>query len=346
MELDRLSKLAAADPARHRARGHRRPSRTAPARRSASPRSARSSASTSSSPARSARWATTTCSTSRRSRSRAPSRSQRIQSDPLRGSPDELIEGVRVAAYRLLAPDQLHGSIQVQTDLVGAEVRLDGKLLGKTPLANLGVIAKQPLGKHKLRVQAPGYDPFEDEVDVHFQKVSPGRRPPAARRRACSAPARSSASSATPIYTRTWFIGRGRGRRDRARRGDRLRRSARSTCVLRLGPLDGDRLPVTPRLLLVAMMVASASASAHAERVVAITPLSTLGTEDTSASTKKLTGQLEAAIAALARHQGRLRDRRSTAGDRQARRSPQLKRLRGRPGVPGRGRQARRRAPS
>ncbi|MGH9885299.1 MAG: hypothetical protein ACREBE_07210, partial [bacterium] len=30
---------------------------------------------------------------------------QRIQSDPLRGQPDELIEGVRVAAYRLLAPD-------------------------------------------------------------------------------------------------------------------------------------------------------------------------------------------------------------------------------------------------
>src|SRR5262249_43585723 len=45
---------------------------------------------------------------------------QKIQSDPLRGQPDELIEGVRVAAYRLLAPGQLHGAIQVQTDLVGA----------------------------------------------------------------------------------------------------------------------------------------------------------------------------------------------------------------------------------
>ena len=50
----------------------------------------------------------------------------RIQSDPLRGSPDDLIEGVRVAAYKLLAPDQLHGSIQIQTDLVGVEVQLDG----------------------------------------------------------------------------------------------------------------------------------------------------------------------------------------------------------------------------
>ena len=34
------------------------------------------------------------------------------------------------------------------------------------------MIAKQPLGKHKLRVEAQGYAPFEDEVDVHFQKVS------------------------------------------------------------------------------------------------------------------------------------------------------------------------------
>ena len=59
---------------------------------------------------------------------------QKIQSDPLRGQPDELIEGVRVAAYRLLAPDQLHGAIQVQSDLVGAEVQLDGQPLGKTPL--------------------------------------------------------------------------------------------------------------------------------------------------------------------------------------------------------------------
>lgn len=38
---------------------------------------------------------------------------------------------------------------------------------------------------------------------------------------------------------------------------------------------------------------------AMADRVVALAPLSTLGSEDTSASTKKLTGQIEAALAAL-----------------------------------------------
>ena len=93
---------------------------------------------------------------------------RRIQSDPLRGSPDELIEAVRVAAYSLLAPEQLYGSIMVLSDLVGAQVSLDGKPVGKTPLAR--PIARLPLGKHRLRVEAAGYVPFDEEVDVRFQK--------------------------------------------------------------------------------------------------------------------------------------------------------------------------------
>ena len=130
---------------------------------------------------------------------------QRIQSDPLRGSPDDLIEGVRVAAYRLLAPEQLHGSIQIQSDLVGAQVQLDGKLLGKTPLPRLGVIAKQRLGKHKLQVQAPGYAVFEDEVDVNFQKVSQVvvRLVPSTE---VIGTGKFSRVEKRPFYTRTWFL--------------------------------------------------------------------------------------------------------------------------------------------
>jgi hypothetical protein len=93
---------------------------------------------------------------------------RRIATDPLRGSPDELIEGVRVAAYSLLAPDQLYGSIVVLSDLVGASVSLDGKKVGPTPLP--GPIAKQSLGKHRLKVEAKGYQPFDEEVEVRFQK--------------------------------------------------------------------------------------------------------------------------------------------------------------------------------
>ena len=93
---------------------------------------------------------------------------RKISSDPLRGSPDELIEGIRVAAYKLLAPEQLHGSVLILSDLVGATVKLDGKVVGKTPLP--GPVARQPLGSHVLRVEAKGYEAFEDKVDIRFQK--------------------------------------------------------------------------------------------------------------------------------------------------------------------------------
>src|SRR5262245_9036205 len=135
----------------------------------------------------------------------ATGKSQRIQSDPLRGSPDELIEGVRVAAYRLLAPQQIHGSLQIQSDLIGAEVTLDGNKLGKTPLPNGGVIAKLALGKHRLRVEAKSYDPFDSDVEVHFQKVSPV----IVRLLQATGPVGTGKTvhvERQPFYTRTWFV--------------------------------------------------------------------------------------------------------------------------------------------
>jgi hypothetical protein len=93
---------------------------------------------------------------------------RRITTEPLRGSPDELIEAVRVAAYRLLAPDQLHGSVVVLSDLVGATVTLDGKVIGKTPLP--GPVPRLPLGPHALHVEADGYLPFDETLAVRFQK--------------------------------------------------------------------------------------------------------------------------------------------------------------------------------
>jgi TolB-like protein len=100
-------------------------------------------------------------------------KSSKFQGDPLRGTPDELIEGVRVAAYKLLAPDQLHGAIKIESDLIGAQVSLDDQPIGKTPLASQGVIGKLALGKHKLHVDAKGYDAWDNDIEVHFQKVSP-----------------------------------------------------------------------------------------------------------------------------------------------------------------------------
>ncbi|HEU4729539.1 MAG TPA: PEGA domain-containing protein [Kofleriaceae bacterium] len=131
---------------------------------------------------------------------------QKIQSDPLRGQPDELIEGVRVAAYRLLAPGQLHGAIQVQTDVVGADVQLDGAPLGKTPLPRNGLIGKLALGKHRLRVAASGSErPYDDDIEVHFQKVSPVvvRLVPSTQ---VIGTGKIERIEQRPFYTRTWFI--------------------------------------------------------------------------------------------------------------------------------------------
>jgi hypothetical protein len=130
----------------------------------------------------------------------------KIQSDPLRGQPDELIEGVRVAAYRLLAPDQLYGALQVQTDLVGAQVELDGKPLGATPLPHNGLIAKLALGPHRLRVASSASEErYDDAIEVHFQKVSPVvvRLVPSTQ---VIGTGKIERIERKPFYTRTWFI--------------------------------------------------------------------------------------------------------------------------------------------
>jgi len=95
---------------------------------------------------------------------------KRIATPPLRGSPDELIEAVRVAAYDLLAPEQLLGSVMVLSDLVGATVRLDGKQVGTTPLP--APLKRLPLGKHTIEVSKSGYLPFKDDIEVRFQKTT------------------------------------------------------------------------------------------------------------------------------------------------------------------------------
>jgi hypothetical protein len=135
----------------------------------------------------------------------ASGKSQRYATPPLKGSPDDLIEGVRVAAYQLLAPDQLHGSMQIQSDLVGAAVRLDGKDVGKTPLPGNGIIGKLSLGKHKLHVEAKDYAPFDDDVDVHFQKLAPiiVRLLPSNE---TTGTGRTVHVAHRPFYTRTWFV--------------------------------------------------------------------------------------------------------------------------------------------
>ena len=95
--------------------------------------------------------------------------------------------------------------MQIQSDIVGAQVSLDGKDEGKTPLPNQGVIAKLALGKHHLRVESTGYDVFDQDLEVHFQKVSPVlvKLLPSDK---VIGTGKTVTVERNPIYTRPWFI--------------------------------------------------------------------------------------------------------------------------------------------
>jgi hypothetical protein len=90
--------------------------------------------------------------------------------EPLKGSADDLIEAVRVAAYRLVRPEELKGSLAILSDLPGALVDVDGKPAGRTPLAR--PIDGLDVGKHAVHLEARGYTPFNAQVDVRFQKTT------------------------------------------------------------------------------------------------------------------------------------------------------------------------------
>src|SRR5690606_24041693 len=90
-----------------------------------------------------------------------------------------------------------------------------------------------------------------------------------------------------------------RGRR-RARPGRRVRRvQARRPHRVYVPTGRWQHVQLRLAALAVLAIVIATSAPAAAERVVAVTPLSTLGAEDKSAATKKLLGQIEKAIASL-----------------------------------------------
>ena len=55
--------------------------------------------------------------------------------------------------------------VSVVTDPAGAEVFLNGKSMGKTPIQSLGIPSE---GARKIRISRDGYLPWEHEVDPTF----------------------------------------------------------------------------------------------------------------------------------------------------------------------------------
>jgi hypothetical protein len=121
--------------------------------------------------------------------------------EPLSGSPSELIEGVRVAAYKLVAPERMRGTIAINTDFPGGQVMLDGRVVGRTPLPQIDAV---PVGQHTVRLRFSGAQELERKVEVRFEKTSsvivhlrelaplPGQT-------------RVEIDSEKPFYNRWWF---------------------------------------------------------------------------------------------------------------------------------------------
>jgi PEGA domain len=136
------------------------------------------------------------------------SKTVRGTTEVLSGQKEQLIEAVRVAAYRLLAPEQLTGSLQVLVNIAGATVYMNGKRVGVSPLRhalrNLGV------KKHTFRITHPDHLDFIRKVKVRFQKTTIVRvklkKPKILPARKGTGPLPPVVKDAvTPWYSKWWF---------------------------------------------------------------------------------------------------------------------------------------------
>ncbi len=73
---------------------------------------------------------------------------------------------VKEIAVRLLRPDRYTGHIRLQVDVKGASVFLDGKLVGRTPVAKPLLVS---CGAHALRLTHPAYHDYVRFVRVPFE---------------------------------------------------------------------------------------------------------------------------------------------------------------------------------
>ncbi|MBW2732913.1 MAG: PEGA domain-containing protein [Deltaproteobacteria bacterium] len=127
---------------------------------------------------------------------------RRVQ-ESISGDPNQLIEAVRVAAYGLVAPERLRGSLIVLANVAGAAVYLDGKLVGRTPLP---LQRNLPAKESQLRVSKGGFTDALQKVQIRFQKMAQvvvTLTVPEGAERPSSIP--HELRRPMPWYTRWWF---------------------------------------------------------------------------------------------------------------------------------------------
>lgn len=93
---------------------------------------------------------------------------------PVSGSQDALIERLREAAVRLLAPERYVGALRIEVPgAPGAELFLDGRPAGKLPLPT--AIEGLPPGQHTLRVADGQAREMSTFVQVRFGQTTEAR---------------------------------------------------------------------------------------------------------------------------------------------------------------------------
>ncbi|HET6345546.1 MAG TPA: PEGA domain-containing protein, partial [Myxococcota bacterium] len=84
------------------------------------------------------------------------------QKADISGNRDLLIPEVRIASYRLLAPEQIRGALLVDVDVQGVSVLVDGVEAGVTPLK--GPLEGLTPGAHTVLLKRPGFSPFQQSL--------------------------------------------------------------------------------------------------------------------------------------------------------------------------------------
>ncbi|MEL6547280.1 MAG: PEGA domain-containing protein [Myxococcota bacterium] len=80
------------------------------------------------------------------------------------GSRDRLIPEVRLAAFKLVAPDKIQGTLKVEFNVAGVLVEIDGREIGTTPLKNPSL--SLPPGAHVVVLRRPGFKEFQQEFEI------------------------------------------------------------------------------------------------------------------------------------------------------------------------------------
>jgi hypothetical protein len=91
-------------------------------------------------------------------------RAKARQKSRISGTRDVLIPEVRLATYKLIAPDRIRGALLIEIDVEGVEIEIDGQRVGVTPLAK--PVEDLTPGPHIVVLKRPGFSEFRREFEI------------------------------------------------------------------------------------------------------------------------------------------------------------------------------------